>query len=173
MQRLGLNAIAELLVEDRHPQLYNHRKCQDCHQGKRELDRFRVDDTLNRGLHQFDANKQHERRHNQTREILVAAMSVRMLGVGRLARQPKAQHAHDIRAGIGQVVHGIRHDRNRSRQHANYALRSTKRNIGENTHHARQRAHARTVALRTTNNPLNHLYPPPRYYLYIYCSNGL
>ena len=26
MQRLGLNAIAELLVEGRHPELYDHRK---------------------------------------------------------------------------------------------------------------------------------------------------
>ena len=124
MQRLGLNAIAELLVEGRHPELYDHRKCQDCHQGKRELDRFGVDDALNRGLHQLNADQQHERRHDQTREILVAAMSVRMLGVGRLARQLKAQHAHDIRAGIGQVIHGIRHDRNRSRKHTNCALRS-------------------------------------------------
>ena len=173
MQRFGLNAIAELLVEGRHPELYNHRKRQNCHQGKRELDRFGVDDALNRGLHQFKANEKHERRHDQTREILVATVTVRMLGVRRLARQLKAQHAHDIRAGIGQVVHGIRHDRNRSRQHANCTLRSTKRNIGENTHHARQRAHTRTVALCALNNPLDHLHPPPRYYLYIYCSNGL
>ena len=126
-----------------------------------------MDDALNRGLHQLNADQQHERRHDQTREILVAAMSVRMLGVGGLARQLKAQHAHDIRAGIGQVVHGIRHNRNRSRQHTNCALRSTKRNISENTHHARQRAHARTVALRTTNDPLDHLHQPPRYCLYI------
>ena len=126
-----------------------------------------MDDALNRGLHQLNADQQHERRHDQTREILVAAMSVRMLGVRRLARQLKAQHAHDIRAGIGQVVHGIRHNRNRSRQHTNCALRSTKRNISENTHHARQRAHARTVALRTTNDPLDHLHQPPRYCLYI------
>ena len=173
MQRLGLNAIAELLVEGRHPELNNHRKHQDCHQGKRELDRFGVDDALNRGLHQLNANQQHERRHDQTREILVAAMSVRMLGVGRLARQLKAKHAHDVRADIGQVVHGVRHNRNRSRQHANCTLRSAKRNIGENTHYARQRSHARTVALRTTNNPLDHPHQSPRYYLYIYCSNGL
>ena len=137
MQRLGLDTIAELLVEGRHPELYGHRKRQDCHQGKRELDRFGVDDALNRGLHQLNADQQHERRHDQTREILVAAMSVRMLGVRRLARQLKAQHAHDIRAGIGQVVHGIRHNRNRSRNHTNCTLRSTKRNIGDNTHHAR------------------------------------
>ena len=32
MQRLGLNAITELLVEGRHPQLYNHRKHENCHQ---------------------------------------------------------------------------------------------------------------------------------------------
>ena len=137
MQRLGLNAIAELLVEGRHPELYDHRKHENCHQGKRELDRFGVDDALNRGLHQLNANQQHERRHDQSREILVATVAVRMLGVGRLARQLKAQHAHDIRAGIGQVVHGIRHDRNRSRNHTDCALRSTKRNIGDNTHHAR------------------------------------
>ena len=83
-----------------------------------------MDDALNRGLDKLKADQQHERRHDQTREILVATVTVRMLGVGRLARQLKAQHAHDIRAGIGQVVHGIRHNRNRSRQHANYALRS-------------------------------------------------
>ena len=173
MQRLGLNTVTELLVEGRHPELYNHRKRQNCHQGKRELDRFGVDDALNRGLHQFNANQQHECRHDQTREVLVATVAVRMLGVGRLARQLKAQHAHDIRTGIGQVVHGIRHDRNRSRNHTDCALRSTKRNISENTHHARQRAHTRTIALRALNNPLDHLHPPPRYYLYIYCSNGL
>ena len=125
MQRLGLNAVTELLVESRHPQLYNHRKRQDCHQGKRELDRFGVDDALNRGLDKLKADHQHECRHDQTREILVATVAVRMLGVGRLARQLKAQHAHDIRAGIGQVVHGIRHDRNRSRKHTNCTLRRT------------------------------------------------
>ena len=137
MQRLGLNAIAELLVEGRHPQLNNHRKRQDCHQGKRELDRFGVDDTLKRGLHQFKANEKHERRHDKTREVLVATMAVWMLGVGGLARQLKAQHAHDIRAGIGQVVHGICHDRNRTRNHTDGTLRSTKYHIGDNTHHAR------------------------------------
>ena len=89
------------------------------------------------------------------------------------ARQLKAKHAHDVRAGIRQVVHSVRHNRNRSRQHANCTLRSAKRNIGENTHYARQRSHARTVALRTTNNPLDHPHQSPRYYLYIYCSNGL
>ena len=96
-----------------------------------------MDDALNRGLHQLNANQQHKCRHDQTREILVATMAVRMLGVGRLARQLKAQHAHDIRAGIGQVVHGIRHNRNRTRNHTNGTLRSTKCNIGDNTHHAR------------------------------------
>ena len=96
MQRIGLNTVTELLVEGRHPQLYNHRKRQDCHQGKRELDRFGVDDTLKRRLNQFESDQQHERRHDQTREILVAAMAVRMFGVCRLARQFKAQHAHDV-----------------------------------------------------------------------------
>ena len=110
MQRLGLNAIAEFLVEGRHPKLYDHRKRKDCHQGKRELDRFGVDDALNRGLDKLKADQQHERRHDQTREILVAAMAVRMLGVCRLARQLKAKHAHDVRAGIRQVVHSVRHD---------------------------------------------------------------
>ncbi len=66
MQRIGLNAITELLVEGRHPQLYNHRKRQNCHQGKRELDRFGVDDALKRGLDKLKANQQHERRHDQT-----------------------------------------------------------------------------------------------------------
>ena len=124
MQRLGLNAIAELLVEGRHPQLNDHRKRKYCHQGKRELDRFGVDNSLHRRFHQLNADEQHECRHDQSREILVATVAVRMFGVSRLARQLKAQHAHDIRAGIGQVVHGIRHDRNRSRQHANCTLRS-------------------------------------------------
>ena len=41
MQRLGLNAIAELLVEGRHPELYDHRKSRDCHRGKREARQVR------------------------------------------------------------------------------------------------------------------------------------
>ena len=96
MQRLRLNTVTEFLVEGRHPQFNNHRKRQDCHQGKRELDGFGVDDTLKRGLHQFEADEQHECRHDQTREILVAAMAVRVLGVCRLACQLKAKHAHDV-----------------------------------------------------------------------------
>ena len=160
MQRLGLNAIAELLVEGRHPKLYDHRKRKNCHQGKRELDGLGVDDALHRGLHQLKANEQHERCHDQAGKILVATVTVGVLGVGRPARQLKAQHAHDVRTGIGQVVHGVRHDRDRSRHHADGTLCNTKCHIGENAHHTCQRAHTRAIALCTLNNPLDHLYPP-------------
>ena len=155
------------MVERRHPQLNDHRQHQNRHQGKRELDGLGMNDALHRGLHQLKANEQHERRHDQTGEILVATVAVGVLGVCRLARQLKAQHAHDIRAGIGQVVHGVRHNRNRSRNHANGALRGTKRHIGNDTHHARQRAHACAIALCTLNNPFDHLYPPHVLLIYL------
>ena len=50
MQRLGLNTVAELLVEGRHPQLNDHRKQQDRNQGKRELNWLGMDDAFNRGF---------------------------------------------------------------------------------------------------------------------------
>ena len=114
VQRFGLNAVAELLVKRRHPQLYDHRQHKNRNQGKRELDGFGMDNSLCRGLNELNADKQYEGRHDQTRKILVTTMALRMLGVGGLARQLKAQNAHDVRTGIGKVVHGVRYDRNRA-----------------------------------------------------------
>ena len=47
-------------------------------------------------------------------ERLELAVAVRMIRVGRLAREPQADERHDIRGGVGQRMEPVRQDADRS-----------------------------------------------------------
>lgn len=79
-----------------------------------------------------------ENGNHQPGEIFVSAVTVGMLLIGGLGCQLEAQKADDAGGSVGQVVHRVRHNGNRSGQPSCGQLDDEQKDIGKNPGDAEQ-----------------------------------
>ena len=71
-------------------------------------------------------------------QILIAGMTIGMMFIRRTFRQFKTQICDNGTGGIGQIVECIRHDGNRTCQHAGDQFSGAQKQVADNTHRSRQ-----------------------------------
>ena len=100
------------------------------------LDRLGVQDRAHGVAQQLKAHQQDDDRDDETRDVLEPPVAERMLGVGLLPGQTKAQQRHDGRARVGQVVKGVRRDGDRARKRPRKQLEREEQQVDGNAHRA-------------------------------------
>ena len=109
---------------------------QDRHRQHAALHSLGMQDRAHGVAQQFKAHQQNDDRDDEARDILQPPVAERMLGVGLLPGQTKAQQRHDGRARVGQVVKGVRRDGDRARKRPRKQLEREEQQIDDNAHRA-------------------------------------
>ena len=107
---------------------------QDRHRQHAALHSLGMQDRAHGVAQQFKAHQQNDDRDDEARDILQPPVAERMLGVGLLPGQTKAQQRHDGRARVGQVVKGVRRDGDRARKRPRKQLEREEQQIDDNAH---------------------------------------
>ena len=144
LQGGGADERTQLAVEPGQPQLHGDGRDQHTGGHGAEFHGGGIQDLLHRGLGQLEADDDDHSGHGQARQVFKPGVSIGMLGVGRLLRQPEAHQSYDGRGSVGKVVHGVGGDGNGSRQGANRQLSGEEQQVADNAHQAGQPPQAGT-----------------------------
>ena len=104
-----------------------------------------MDNFLHRGLCQLEADDHNDARHRKAGQVLIPGVAVGMVLVGGAFRQLKTDERHKRAAGIGEVVHRVRHHGNGAGEQANEEFRGKEQNVAPHADHAGQPAAGRPV----------------------------
>ena len=134
----GMDALAELGVEQRHPELDTDGNCQHDHDQNRKFDRLRVQDLAERAEGQLRADDENERRDHKTGKIFIPAVAVGVLVVGGLRRQLKAEQRYDGAGRVGEVIHRVGGDGNAAAERTGQQLARKQQQIAHDADQPRQ-----------------------------------
>ena len=137
---LGVNLAPQAVVERRHPQLHQHRGDEHHNDGGAELGGLGVEDLLDGGAQQVEADRAHQHRDHEPRQVLVAAVPVGMLLVRGAARELEAKQAHHVARGVGEVVDGVGHDGDRAGEKPHGSLAQAERHVADDARDAGEKA---------------------------------
>ena len=138
------DALADAAVEKRHPKLHENGEHQHRRDDGVELRGRRREDLVDGRPDQLDADDHDERRYRQAGKVLEPAVPVRMIRVGRLARQFEPEQRDDVARCIREVVHRVRHDGHRAGDESDDPLRRAKHHVAQNADDACKRPVRRT-----------------------------
>ena len=112
-----------------------YQKGSDQHRdGKdRAVDRCRVDDALDRGFTELEAHDADQKGNDETRDVLQATVTERMVGVRCFSRETKTDHRDDRRSCVGEVVQSVTDDGDGVRENTHDELSDEKQDVEEDT----------------------------------------
>ena len=135
-ERLGVDAARHELIESHHPGLHPDGHEHDRQQRQAELHGLGMQDAGEARPAELHAHGHDQHRGHEPRQILEAPVTVRMPRVRRALGELEPEQAHDVAGGIRQVVDSVGHDGDRTRCHADRALRQAEQYVADDAHRA-------------------------------------
>ena len=137
-QSLGVDALADGLVEAAHPELDADGRRQHPHTEPAEHHCRRMQHFEHRFFQQRKPDGEDGDADHETRQIFVPGVAVGVLFVRTFGRQTEAHEAHHVGRGVREVVQGVGHDGDGAEQRPRRQLAQTEQEIAGHAHEAGQ-----------------------------------
>ena len=121
-QHRRVDSAADIDVERAHPQLNQHGYGKNPHQHRRERYGSRMQNAVERGFEELEADQNDDERDDQSRDVLGASVAERMLRIRLLAGNLEADNGNQAGQTVRQVVECVRRDGNRPCKQTNDQL---------------------------------------------------